>query len=425
MLSYHALATDTILRRRPLTVLAPTLFPFFRHTIPSVRLAVVEMLHSFMNVQTLPKDWVTIPLLRLLFQNLIVEERTDVRNATTATWKTTMALLQSVQGWMESLVPQAQLLEWFAIMMTPMGVAIDPATLYDPLQIEGGIDNATERHNVDKNMLAQDLTLVTQDVVWRARIASANALACLMSRWGSPVSKVASGTVLLLTRYAQGQLVDDTFQPILLHYIDSASMLQKVLTAIVTEEWARQCDAHGIPQHLVEISSLARDLSDKTLAWLQNDPPTAYHEMAFTLARIHGECSTLLQSFGHECKIPWSNIPTLALEIDPTGMKPGCFSLATAEEAVGDIFKKLKDSLGRTKKRELGVIAEKRKAVVTSIERYKEVKAQHDIRVSAAFAAAFVALKSTPDKVSPIVKGVMNGIKVSPHSHTSASVSLC
>jgi TATA-binding protein-associated factor len=32
--------------------------------------------------------------------------------------------------------------------------------------------------------------------------------------------------------------------------------------------------------------------------------------------------------------------------------------------------------------------------------------------VCAAFAAAYVALKNTPDKVSPIVKGVMNGIKV-------------
>ena len=47
-----------------------------------------------------------------------------------------------------------------------------------------------------------------------------------------------------------------------------------------------------------------------------------------------------------------------------------------------------------------------------NIERYGDVKAQYDVRVSAAFAAAFVALKATPDKVSPIVKGIMNGIKV-------------
>ena len=202
--------------------------------------------------------------------------------------------------------------------------------------------------------------------------------------------------------------------PILIHYVDSSSMLQKVLTTIVAEEWAKEyrANASSSAPLLIELSPLARELSNKTLAWLQDDPPAAYHEMAFTLARIHGECSNLLQSFGYECKVPWTNIPTLGTEIDLTGLKPGCFSLASAESAVGDVFSKLKDSLGKTKKRELSIINEKRKTVVASIERYKEVKAQHDIRVSAAFAAAFVALQSTPDKVSPIVKGVMNGIKV-------------
>ena len=105
-------------------------------------------------------------------------------------------------------------------------------------------------------------------------------------------------------------------------------------------------------------------------------------------------------------------IPALGTEIDVTGTKPGCFTIDTAQQAVGEMFTKLKDSLGRTKKRELAIIKEKRLKVVTSIERYIEVKAQYDVRVAAAFAAAFVAFKSTPEKVSPIVKGIMNSIKV-------------
>jgi TATA-binding protein-associated factor len=67
--------------------------------------------------------------------------------------------------------------------------------------------------------------------------------------------------------------------------------------------------------------------------------------------------------------------------------------------------------LGRTKKRELGIISDKRLKVVSSIDHYLEVKVQNDIRVSAACAAAFIAFKTTPDKVSPIVKGIMNSIK--------------
>jgi hypothetical protein len=194
-------------------------------------------------------------------------------------------------------------------------------------------------------------------------------------------------------------------------------MLQKVLAAIVVEEWAKHYEADlsiSKRQPLMEASNLAREMSNRTLAWLQAEPPTAYHEMAFALARIHGECTHLLQSFSFDCKVPWTEIPTLGTEIDLTGSKQGAFSLASAEAAVEQDYLKLKERVGKAKKRELAVISEKRKTVLSSIERYKEIKTQHDIRVCAAFAAAFVALKSTPDKVSPIVKGVMNGIKVYP-----------
>ncbi|TFY68331.1 hypothetical protein EVG20_g3602 [Dentipellis fragilis] len=381
---------------KSLSDLAPTLFPFFRHTIPSVRLAVVQTLHSFMTVPSLSKDWISVPLLRLLFQNLIVEERADIRDATYDAWSTALSVICTVQGRVDAVVTPQLLMEWFAIMMTPMGMAIDSTTFYDPLVTTEAADATAERHNVDKNMLAQDMTLISSDVVWRARVSATKAIAQLIAQWGQPC-----------------QEVDDVFQPMLSHYIDSSSMLQKVLTAIVTEEWAKLYGTYSPPNSplLIDASPLARDLCTKALAWLQNDPPAAYHEMAYTLARIHGECNNLLHSFGYDCKIPWENIPTLGTEIDLTGAKSGCFSLATAETTVGEVYKKLKESLGKTKKKELNNMADKRLIVLTSIERYKEVKAQHDIRVSASFAAAFVALKSTPDKVSPIVKGVMNGIK--------------
>jgi len=189
-------------------------------------------------------------------------------------------------------------------------------------------------------------------------------------------------------------------------------MLQKFLAAVISEEWAREHGSISADHPLVEKSSLAKELSIKILSWLQAKPPPAYHEMAFILSRIHADCISLLQSFASDCKLPLSSIPFLGTEIDITGTKQGCFTIETAHAAVGNIYTRLKDSLGRTKKRELSIIAEKRSKIVTNIERYVDVKAQHDIQVSAAFAAAFVAFKSTPDKVSPVVKGIMNGIKV-------------
>jgi TATA-binding protein-associated factor len=175
------LADDTV--ALPLTTLAPTLFPFFRHTIPKVRLAVVKTLASFMAVPTLPRDWIEAPFLRLLFQNLIAEERADIRDASLAAWRAALVVLAGTPGWLESVVTQQLVLEWYAIVMTPLGVAIDPATFYRPSVETSSSGAAPERHNVDKNMLAQDPSLITNEVTLKARVAAATALSQLIVFW--------------------------------------------------------------------------------------------------------------------------------------------------------------------------------------------------------------------------------------------------
>ena len=172
-----------IVRRLPITVLAPTLYPFFRHTIANVRLAVVKTLYSFMVVSSLSRDWIASPFLRLLLQNLVVEERADIRDATLLAWKTALGILNSSVEWMQAVVTPELLLEWYAIVMTPMGIPITTSAFFTPSLAE----DATERHNVDKNMLAQDLALVTVESVFKTRIAAATALAQLIVTWPEKV----------------------------------------------------------------------------------------------------------------------------------------------------------------------------------------------------------------------------------------------
>lgn len=166
------------------------MFPFFRHTIANVRLAVVNTLQTFMTVASLPKDWITLPYLRLLYQNLIVEERGDIRNATLSAWRLVLSIISSVTGWLESLVTQQVLLEWYAVLMTPLGLPLDASAFYDATAaIEQ--DGVSERHNVDKNMLAQDLALIPIETVLKARVAAASALACIIAFWPNNVSIIA------------------------------------------------------------------------------------------------------------------------------------------------------------------------------------------------------------------------------------------
>ena len=184
--------------RLPLSSLSPTLFPFFRHTIPNVRLAVVMTLHSFMTVSSLSRDWISTPFLRLLFQNLIVEERSDVRDASLVAWRTALSLMASTPGWIESVIPQQVVLEWYAIVMTPLGVPIDPSAFYySSNEVDG--DVTVERHNVDKNMLTQDPSLITPEVTLKARISAATALACLIFYWPNHVSFEQPSPPMMLT----------------------------------------------------------------------------------------------------------------------------------------------------------------------------------------------------------------------------------
>lgn len=141
-----------------------------------------------MTVSSLPRDWIAPPFLCLLFQNLIVEERSDIRDATLTTWRTALSILGATSGWLESVVSQQLLLEWYAILMTPLGVAIDSSTFYHPTISTDGMDTAPERHNVDKNMLSQDLSLVSVEITVKARVAGSVALALLMVFWPTTVS---------------------------------------------------------------------------------------------------------------------------------------------------------------------------------------------------------------------------------------------
>ena len=129
-------------------------------------------------VPSLPTDWVTSPYIRLLFQNLLLEERSDIREASLEAWRA--SLLPLADGRLTTVVNKAIIFDFFAAMMTPLGLPIPLTHLYTSpgAEVNG---QQVEKHNVDKHMLSQDLTLVPVEIVWRARIATSQAMATLLN----------------------------------------------------------------------------------------------------------------------------------------------------------------------------------------------------------------------------------------------------
>jgi len=100
--------------------------------------------------------------------------------------------------------------------MTPLGTPIDLNQIFHYKSIGA--------EHVDKNMLNQDLSLVTSETILRARVAASKALAIILSLW--PVSEQQEGFRILLE-----------------FYIFSASMLQPFFTATIVHEWAAEANA--------------------------------------------------------------------------------------------------------------------------------------------------------------------------------------
>lgn len=141
----------------------------------------------FLELPSIPLAWADSRVLRLLFQNLVVEERPDIRIATTKCWKACLAYSSQDD---DRLILDAgsHLSKWFAILTTPIGVPIESSLFWSAKVSLSG--QAGYIHNVDKAMLAQDLSLVKEDSIIRVRVAGAEALGYLMSVWPTHVSKI-------------------------------------------------------------------------------------------------------------------------------------------------------------------------------------------------------------------------------------------
>jgi TATA-binding protein-associated factor len=215
--------TDSPVRafRTPLPALIPRLFAFFRHTITSVRLAVVRTFLVFLRLPTLAPSWVDATFCRLLFQNLLLEERAEIREATFSAWTACLARL----GPSVPALVTAQINNWFALLNTQIGTAIDRRLL--SFGASGDSTSEGTVYSVDKPMLNQDLALVTPESILRCRVAAATAIGALMSAW-------------------PGVLPND-FKQQIESGLQSASALQRTLAAIVIEEWASRPHSQPLP----------------------------------------------------------------------------------------------------------------------------------------------------------------------------------
>ncbi|KAK4703463.1 TATA-binding protein-associated factor, partial [Phenoliferia sp. Uapishka_3] len=369
-----------------LTELIPRLFPFFRHTISSVRLAVLNTVLVFLRLPSIDHSWADNRLLRLLFQNLIVEERLEIRNLTALAWRTTLNLppvTDQVSGvsaprFAQDATPHVD--GWFRIVCTPIGVPIDTSLFWSAKQSLSG--QGAFVHNVDKAILGQDLALVSVEAVMRGRVAGAVALGNLVAAWPHGSHDMMFGATL-----TDG--------------LAAGSALRRFLTATIIEEWSAAFYAAPFSRPLAESSTLASRLSGVLAKCLQAEPAATYAEMALVLQRIQMDCQTLYTMFGKQGKVPPAKMPIV----------PANFGIQQARQVAGSFDALVALMPTAAKKNFLPALQEQHRKVITAAGYYEATKAKHDRQVYAALGGAVIALRVIPTKLTPVIRSITSSIK--------------
>jgi TATA-binding protein-associated factor len=406
---------------RSFTLLVPRLYPFLRHTITSVRLAVLKALMTFANLGTEGlHGWLNGRLLRLVFQNILVEREKETLAMSLELWSALVGCLaKNPEILADEFTPHVEPL--MQLTLHPIGVSRNPipmnASLFQkpsggtyslPMASTAarrsspadGADRATKRrrksakaddipvnshtHDVDGHMIQGDVDLVGMEVLVRSRVSAAKAMGLIMS---------------LMPSTSLGD-----FDQLLVPGLSSPYSSTQVTACIVVDEYAKNSSGSNSP------SRFAPTLTQM----VENERPSHYRDLVSIITRVRAQCQQLINLFRDHGKVSQHRLPLLAAVVqgDP-GAGPSAFSLATAEKCVGDDYEKLKKAMAPGQRLIASQqLAEAREITVTGIEEAKAAKDARDIRIRAAAACALVAMKALPKKPSPLIKGIMDCVKL-------------
>lgn len=415
------------------TNLVPRLYPFLRHTIPSVRSAVLRALQTFLQIGgDDTRGWVSARILRLVYQNLLVERHDTPLKLSQEVWNSLLDTL--VENGDQETTSQFldQMHELLILALHPIGTSRNPlpmelcyfvkpsGQLYGPPGPEmlkaAAAQQSTEpapkrrkrtekkeeipssAHNVDGHMISGDVDLVGAEVLIRSRICATKALARALAMHPPLETIMIEISEGLKSRYSTTQM----------------------MSGILIEEHAK-CST--------KTSGRFGRFSDELISIMDNDRPESYADLLPFLKILRAQCQALLNAFRDHGHVPTSKLPTLAIVVQgEVGAGPTAFSIANAEAVVGNDFDRLRKSLAPAQRiTSSQALNDAREAVQESIIEAKRVKSERDVRIKAAAASALVAIPEIPKKPSALIKGIMDSIKLEENSElqkrSAASIS--
>ena len=398
-------------------MLVPRLYPFLRHTITSVRSAVLKAMLTFLSLEGEGTDaWVNGRIARLIFQNLLVERNEGVLGQSLQVWSSILHVMDrnGFDKFGTEMEPHIQ--PFIQTTLHPIGVSRFPipmdismfikpsgtsfAPMNPPNKNHGHnageppskkrrkserTEEPSAMHSIDGPMFQGDIDLVGLDTIIRTRLYAARALGLFLSYQdhGSSPNNCSDITPYLTSPYSSTQLV----------------------ACMVLEEYARNVDG--------KTPRLPSEIPFKLQSILDHDRPPWYNDIASALQVARGQCHAMLSAFQNHAHVPPAKLPNIAVVCQgDNGAGPSAFSMEDAEKIVGSDFDRLMKVLTPAQ-RVSGVqyLNDARATALSAVSEAKTTKEQRDLRIRAAAAGAIVALREIPKKPGQVIKGMMDSVK--------------
>jgi TATA-binding protein-associated factor len=425
--------------------LVPRLFPFLRHSITKVRKAVLRTLLEFLTIDNiLTKSWIDHKSIRLIFQNLLVEQNSDVLTLSIQVYNKIIEELVKHEGQLPSIdsifASNSHSHSLLTLLMTPIGITRhnysmktslimrpsgkmlgldgdfeDSGTDIVEIDVEAG-DNVEDKRgkkrkheiqtheasgvptedssniNIDSPIFKGDVMLVGVETFIRTRSAAATA-------YGYTLSFIKE--LAILERIFRW----------LVRYLESPHSTPRLFGAMIIQEYARFVRARGDHPHSLAIELFVPPLM---AALNNNDKDVVYYrELVSTLKSVRTSCLQLFDVFLEIAKVSPTKIPQIPVVVQgEQEAGPNAFSIENAEHIVMEVYPKLVKSLSPTFKMMANqALEDSRHRIGIAIDEAKRYFSSRTTAILAVYAACILQLEGVPKKLNPIIRSLMESVK--------------
>lgn len=451
------------------TKLVKRLYPFLRHSITSVRKAVLRTLLAFLEINDKSmKKWAVDSnglLIRLIFQNILFEQNVEVKDLSVELFK---KLIDEAQITGIENVFAHHFLPLLDLLSTPVGLprfgySMNPSNIMRPFgstmkssdlsltginsknfQSDSSVsfyiehngessknnkdgspfeDDQTKKKrkrkasvmavqttngipeseydlfvNIDAPMINGDSTLVGSETIWQTRILAAKALGFTLSKYSDLFllsEHIKQLNISLTSNYATHRLIAGCILTELFSFLHSVSDVSSYIPIV----------------QLVSPSLLSIAKQEPQLPFFCESTPL--------LRTLRSQCGQLLNAFSTQAKLPSNKLKSLAiLVVGEREAGPGAFTIDDAHNLIDKWYDQAFKSLSTVSRIESTLILSGHKqSVATHITHVEDdiIERQKSVISCAASAYMYSELiinKKLPQKLNPVIRGVMDSVKL-------------